>query len=118
MESLETIRQNLTSVQQLMKTGLSINEFMSSESFHIFGYNQRKLVVGQWIDVKDTIEQWVPKKIKRIKKFLFIIRFFHYQLEAQVLCVRGNYAQVHYNGWVSRWDEWIDMNSPRIAPFR
>lgn len=59
MESLEAIRQNLTSVQQLMKTGLSLSEFMSSENFQIFGYNQRRLVVGQWIDVKDTIEQWV-----------------------------------------------------------
>ena len=25
---------------------------------------------------------------------------------------------VHYNGWGSRWDEWIALNSPRIAPFR
>ena len=25
---------------------------------------------------------------------------------------------IHYNGWANRWDEWIDINSPRIAPFR
>ena len=63
MESLEAIRQNLTSVQQLMKTGLSLNEFMSSENFQIFGFNHRRLVVGQWIDVKDTIEQWVTNAV-------------------------------------------------------
>ena len=40
------------------------------------------------------------------------------QLEAQVLNVRENQALVHYNGWGDRWDEWIDMNSPRICLFR
>jgi hypothetical protein len=25
---------------------------------------------------------------------------------------------VHYNGWDHRWDEWIDIDSPRIALFR
>jgi hypothetical protein len=55
------------------------------------------LEVGQWVDVKDTIDQW---------------------LEAQVIRVRGNQAYVHYNGWGTRWDEWIDFSSPRIAHFK
>ena len=25
---------------------------------------------------------------------------------------------IHYNGWPTRWDEWILFSSPRIAPFR
>ena len=25
---------------------------------------------------------------------------------------------VHYNGWPARWDEWLPMDSPRLAPFR
>lgn len=25
---------------------------------------------------------------------------------------------MHFNGWGSRWDEWIDNDSPRIAVFR
>ncbi len=52
---------------------------------------------GQWIDVKDTIDQW---------------------LEAQVIDVRESQVQVHYNGWGTRWDEWIDITSNRIRPFR
>lgn len=28
------------------------------------------------------------------------------------------HAQIHYNGWGSRWDEWIPSNSSRLAPFR
>jgi len=52
---------------------------------------------GQWIDVKDSIDQW---------------------LEGQITKVRGERVLVHYNGWGNRWDEWFDMNSPRIALFR
>ena len=39
-------------------------------------------------------------------------------LEAEVIGVRENQVYVHYNGWGRRWDEWIEMNSPRIATFR
>jgi len=27
-------------------------------------------------------------------------------------------AFIHYNGWDARWDEWLPLNSQRIAPFR
>jgi len=47
--------------------------------------------------VKDTIDQW---------------------LEAQIIQVRNNMVYVHYNGWGTRWDEWIEMSSPRIAAFK
>ena len=49
--------------------------------------------------MRDTIEQW---------------------LEAEVIDVNKSEKMifVHYNGWGTRWDEWISMNSPRIAPFR
>jgi hypothetical protein len=59
----------------------------------------RKFFVGQWIDVKDTVAQW---------------------LEASVLEVDQQRERmfVHYNGWPARWDEWLPFLSPRIAPFR
>lgn len=31
---------------------------------------------------------------------------------------RENQVFIHYNGWGNQWDEWIDINSPRIAVFR
>lgn len=58
---------------------------------------QRQFFVGQWLDVKDTVDQW---------------------LEATVLDINDGKVLIHYNGWPSRWDEWIDFSSPRIAPFR
>jgi len=39
-------------------------------------------------------------------------------LEAQVIDIKDNKVYIHYNGWGTRWDEWIDMDSDRIMPFR
>ena len=50
-----------------------------------------------WVDAKDTVDQW---------------------LEAQVVDSSASQVFIHYNGWPSRWDEWIDYNSPRIQYFR
>lgn len=72
-------------------------EMSNSYSINLFNFKKRKLFKGQWIDVKDTIEQW---------------------LEAQVIDVKDNRVYVHYNGWGTRWDEWLDMESDRIRPFR
>ena len=54
---------------------------------------------GQWIDVKDTVSQW---------------------LEATIMDIDYDDCRVyvHYNGWPERWDEWIAFDSPRISPFR
>ena len=32
--------------------------------------------------------------------------------------IRDNRAYVHYNGWGTRWDEWITLDSDRIIEFR
>ena len=59
----------------------------------------KKFFVGQWLDVKDTVNQW---------------------LEATVLEMDGDAERffIHYNGWPPRWDEWICWDSDRVAPFR
>ena len=109
IECRETIYQNLVTIDNLIHCSetsidpvLDINEENTNEnssrpSVNIFELSKRKLVKGQWIDVKDTIDQW---------------------LEAQVIDVLDNKVYVHYNGWGTRWDEWIEMESNRIMPFR
>ena len=106
----ETIAQNLLQVQNMIEFG-NYNEFEESNNninnnnlkedydMNCFDLNKRILEKGQWVDVKDTIENW---------------------LEAQVIEVSEDKMKVkiHYNHWSSRWDEWIDTNSPRIMPFR
>ncbi len=54
---------------------------------------------GRWLDVKDTIDQWLEAVIIDLDP------------DNKTICV-------HYNGWGPRWDEWIPFNSKRIAPFR
>jgi len=55
---------------------------------------------GQWVDVEDTVHQWLEATIMRVEQ----------EPVRRVL--------IHYNGWPTRWDEWLDADSPRIAPFR
>lgn len=54
---------------------------------------------GKRLDVQDTENKW---------------------LEATVLDVSSDKKRihVHYDGWPSRWDEWIESDSIRVAPFR
>jgi hypothetical protein len=93
------MHQNMSTIQNLMNCRVKFEEqqILQNRVIVPFDFNKMKYEVGQWVDVKDTIDQW---------------------LEAQVLQVRNNQAFVHYNGWGTRWDEWIDFNSPRIAPFK
>jgi len=74
-------------------------EEKKEENINCFNLNKRILAKGQWVDVKDTVEQW---------------------LEAQVIEVSedNKMVKIHYNHWSTRWDEWIATNSPRIMPFR
>ena len=74
-------------------------EEKNEEKINCFNLNKRILAKGQWVDVKDTVEQW---------------------LEAQVIEVSedNKMVKIHYNHWSTRWDEWIQTNSPRIMPFR
>ena len=46
------------------------------------------------------------------------IFYIYEQLEAQVVDIKDDMVCVHYNGWERRWDEWINLESPRIALFR
>ena len=93
------MHQNIVTINNLSNCRNKFDEQKIIENKVVTGYdfNKIKYEVGQWVDVKDTIDQW---------------------LEGQILQVRDNYVYVHYNGWGTRWDEWIEMNSPRIIPFK
>ena len=113
-EIRETIAQNLLEVQNIIDFG-NYNEFKEKEKdenikeendkkeeiydMNCFNLDKRILAKGQWVDVKDTVEQW---------------------LDAQVMEVSedNKMVKIHYNHWSTRWDEWISTNSPRIMPFR
>ena len=115
-EIRETIAQNLLEVQNLIDYGnySQIKEENKNEDINMeedsdkkeeiydmncFNLDKRILAKGQWVDVRDTVEQW---------------------LDAQVIEVSDDnkMVKIHYNHWSTRWDEWINTNSPRIMPFR
>jgi len=98
-ESFESMHQNITTLQNLQscKNKFDEQQVNLTKTIVPFELTKSKYEVGQWIDVKDTIDQW---------------------LEAQVVQVRNSQVYVHYNGWGNRWDEWIDFSSPRIASFK
>lgn len=99
-DCFESFHQNISSIENLKNCKNKYDEvnLMQTRTIVPFDFNKAKYEVGQWVDVKDTIDQW---------------------LEAQVIQVRSpNQALIHYNGWGTRWDEWINFESPKIAPFR
>jgi hypothetical protein len=55
-----------------------------------------KFEVNQKIDCKDSVNKWLP---------------------AQVVSVSDGRILVHYEGWTTKWDEWLDTNSSRIADY-
>lgn len=96
---LEAVRQNLMTVESLIE--LRNRPLYWRPEDPLFVWKRRRLTMGIWVDVRDTVDDW---------------------LEAQVMTVQQrdetNYVLIHYNEWPSQWDEWIDMASTRIQPFR
>lgn len=92
--SLETNLENIRQSMLTMNTLLS-NHARQPES----SIRSLQFYIGQWVDVKDTVNQWLEATIMNIN------------LDRCTIFV-------HYNGWPQRWDEWISIDSPRIAPFR
>lgn len=56
-----------------------------------------ELKTGIWVDAMDTINAWLVSTIEEIED--------------------GN-VRVHYDGWPSKWDDWMRIGSYKIAPFR
>eukprot|EP00468_Gymnochlora_sp_CCMP2014_P003603 CAMPEP_0167753204 /NCGR_PEP_ID=MMETSP0110_2-20121227/7576_1 /TAXON_ID=629695 /ORGANISM="Gymnochlora sp., Strain CCMP2014" /LENGTH=320 /DNA_ID=CAMNT_0007638929 /DNA_START=446 /DNA_END=1408 /DNA_ORIENTATION=+ len=45
--------------------------------------------VSQWVDVEDTTSKW---------------------LEAQIIAIDGTNVAIHYKGWKTKYDEWLDLS--------
>jgi len=95
-EYFEGFYQNLISIDNYNKCKTNFN-YNNNNIIDVFDFSKSTYEVGEWVDVKDTINQW---------------------LEAQVIKVQNNKAYVHYNGWGTRWDEWIEFSSPRMRNFK
>ena len=96
-EYLEGFYQNIITLDNYSNVKKKFDPKVINNPIEVFDFSKSTYEIGEWVDVKDTINQW---------------------LEAQVLKVQNNKAFVHYNGWGTRWDEWIDFSSPRMRNFK
>lgn len=98
-ESIEAMHQNIVTINSVISSRVKFSdaEVFQTKCIAPFDFSKFKFEKGQWLDAKDSIDQWI---------------------EAQVVHVQNNQAYIHYNGWGTRWDEWIDFSSPRLAPFK
>lgn len=95
-ERYETLRQNIQTTNLMF----SILTPRTEEEIIGFDNSIRQFYLGQWVDVLDTVEQWLEGQITEIANTSL-----------------GSMVFVHYNGWPNQWDEWIDSSSSRIQPF-
>ncbi|OQR99365.1 ubiquitin family protein [Achlya hypogyna] len=96
-DSLEHLTQGLMTIRTLLSTASAPTETVPAPDRGAVLRSRREFFVGQWLDVKDTVNQW---------------------LEGTVLEVSASHVHIHYHGWPTRWDEWIEKPSPRLAAFR
>lgn len=94
---IELMQQNLAGLNDLLLRRNRIPVENQNGQFLAFNLAEEKFRIGEWIDVKDTSGNW---------------------LEGKIIELKASRLKVHYNGWGTRWDEWIDFGLSRLAPFR
>ncbi|OWZ20890.1 Ubiquitin family protein [Phytophthora megakarya] len=94
---LEPITQGILTMRTVLSTAALGQEDDGAEEQPTARRGPRQFFIGQWLDVKDTVNQW---------------------LESTVMDIADGKVLIHYHGWPARWDEWIDFESDRIAAFR
>lgn len=68
-------------------------------------FENRTFTIGQWIDVKDTVDQWLEAEVINLR---------HREVDGEDKLE----IKVKYIGWEDYWNEWLPSNSARIMPFR
>ena len=103
-DCIETLYQNILVINHLLKlrNNFTISNFLQNKTIIPFNLSKKKFEIGEWVDVKDTTDNWlegqiINKRTSNNNKIQFLI---------------------HYSGWGGRWDEWIDQSSPRLSYFR
>ena len=102
-DCIETLYQNISVINHLLKlrNNFTISNFLQNKTIIPFNLSKKKFEVGEWVDVKDTTDNWLEGQIINKRTINNKIQFL-----------------IHYSGWGGRWDEWIDQSSPRLSYFR
>jgi hypothetical protein len=110
IQSIEVIKQNINLIKEIIKNTQHIDNFQSAykttkKLFNISNTYSRKYInykIGQWVDAKDSLDQWAEAQIIDIKENdnLALLKFLP-QISSSTAS-----------------NEWISMNSERITLFR
>ena len=102
-DCIETLYQNILVINHLLKlrNNFTISNFFQNKTIIPFNLAKKKFEVGEWVDVKDTTDNWLEGQIINKRTMNNKVQFL-----------------IHYSGWGGRWDEWIDQSSPRLSYFR
>jgi len=79
-------------ILQLVRENKEVDKADASDSDE--DLSERVFTVGQFVDCKDTANKWLISKVVEVK-------------EGSVF--------IHYEGWSTKWDEWLDTDSIRVA---
>ncbi|CAN0079975.1 unnamed protein product, partial [Phaeothamnion confervicola] len=56
-----------------------------------------RIIIGSALDVLDTVGKWSEAEVTAVDRVRHLVK-------------------ISYTFWADRWDEWIPINSPRLAP--
>lgn len=95
---------------RLPSLGLTVYRPRLAAAVRAFDYEQavrdahagRSLEAGQWVDCRDSVGRWQRATVAGLKR----------QRLSGV-----EVAKIHFDGWSSRWDEWVPVASSRIEPY-
>jgi len=77
---------------ELIREGKEIDKTDASDSDE--DLSERVFTLNQKVDCKDTANKWLISTVIELKE---------------------GYVYIHYDGWSSKWDEWLETSDPRIA---
>ena len=99
-KSGEILTQQLNTISNLIDLSSEINPINAENIKHTYSSKNSNFKIGQWIDVKEVnTQKWIEGQIISIRE-------------------RDNTINVHYLGRPRNNNEWIKIDSERIALFR
>lgn len=111
--TLESMLDNINFKADFSKSKISRILHYDNLKIDFIDFENREFTIGQWVDVKDTINQWLEAEIIDIDDSCL-----RRKAEGERNINSERKVKVHYIGWGDNWDEWLTFNSKRIMPFR
>jgi hypothetical protein len=100
------------------------NKEIRLESFD--NSNPNNYILGSRVLITSTLVEWLNNNVMirglldlscdwSVGDRLYVLDTVNKVCECEIIDMRGNSElKIHYIGWNSKWDEWLNVNSPRL----